>query len=442
MTFADFSGLLSERIDVDPRRVVVIDDDPTGTQTVSGVDVILEPGRAAYERFFAGSARSIYVLSNSRALDRPHAIRLVRTIARELREAAAAAGRSVAIVLRGDSTLRGHVFAEVDAVGAAPCVTLLAPALPEAGRTTVDGIQWLALPGERRIPVADTEFANDPTFGYRSLTIAAWVAEVGCGRSTVVVPLEAIRSVGPAAIRDALLSAPDGTVVVPEAESRQDLVIAAIGLLEAEALGRAVVVRSAGTFAAIRAGLDPHPIDGVAVAPPGRVLTVCGSHTAATTSQLLRLAEASGAAPREVAADAAAGRREDRVAAVADLTAVVRSDLLRDGSAIIATPRANVSGDAFTSVGAPLMQMLVEVVTAVRSDLDGVISKGGITSAEVARRGLGASRARVCGQLAPGVALWDVPSVGRHVPCAIVPGNVGGPETLVDIARAFGVAGC
>lgn len=86
------------------------------------------------------------------------------------------------------------------------------------------------------------------------------------------------------------------------------------------------------------------------------------------------------------------------------------------------------------------MDMVVEATGSVVPSCDGLIAKGGITSAEVVRRALGSSVAHVTGQLAPGVALWDVETrAGRRMPCAIVPGNVGGPETLLDVARMFGV---
>lgn len=100
-------------IAADGRFTVIVDDDPTGTQAVSDVEVILRPGRAAFDA--AAAHRSVFVLSNSRALPEREAAALVG-IARTAQDAARTAGRPLRLVLRGDSTLRGHVFAEVDAV--------------------------------------------------------------------------------------------------------------------------------------------------------------------------------------------------------------------------------------------------------------------------------------------------------------------------------------
>src|SRR4051812_17657673 len=103
-------------IAADVRPKVIIDDDPTGTQAVSDVDVILRPDRAAFDDLFASGRRAAFVLSNSRALSERAAAALVGEIARTATAAARAAGLRATVVLRGDSTLRGHVFAEVDAV--------------------------------------------------------------------------------------------------------------------------------------------------------------------------------------------------------------------------------------------------------------------------------------------------------------------------------------
>ena len=71
---------LDARLHGDGRRVVVLDDDPTGTQTVSGVDVILEPSRARFDAFFASSARALYVLTNTRAMPRETATAYLRGV--------------------------------------------------------------------------------------------------------------------------------------------------------------------------------------------------------------------------------------------------------------------------------------------------------------------------------------------------------------------------
>lgn len=405
------------------RRMVVFDDDPTGTQTVSGVDLILDPSRSLVERFFDSQAHAIYLLTNSRALHVTEAVRhltglrdLVQTVASERRVAWSP-------VLRGDSTLRGHVFEEADVFGAAESVTLLVPAFPEGGRITVGGQQLVEIGGSF-INAADTEFARDSTFGYTSRDLLAWTLERG-HRPAQSVPLEAVRAGGAAAVADALTSAEVGSVVVPDAQTRADLLAIAAGLLKAEAQGIQVVVRSASSFAAIRCGLEGRRIGPVPVARPGRVLIVCGSVTKATNDQLEHLGSSAGPI-FEISSSESSQR----------FLGDVRRRLDETGVAIIATPRQR-RDDADLAEGAAMMLQLSRSVTALGSHIEGVIAKGGITSGRAARA-LGAKIARVEGQLEAGVALWSLELPGdRVLPYAVVPGNVGDSGTLLRTLGHF-----
>jgi uncharacterized protein YgbK (DUF1537 family) len=428
-----------QRLLKDNRRVVILDDDPTGTQTVADVEVIMHPSLDAYRQFFAGPDRAVYVLTNSRSLDREAATSLVARIRDEVKIAAQEAGAGVAFLLRGDSTLRGHVFAEIDvlAAGLENPVSLFVPAFPEGGRATIGGVHYLATT-EGRVPVAQTEFARDTVFGYRSERIVDWVAEVGQGRRAISVPLELLRVEGPAAVTRALLDAPAGFVIVPDAVTRADLEIVAYGLLDAEALGRQVVVRTASTFAAIRAGLHSAHIESVDTVAGGRVLVVCGSHTAASSRQLDRLVERT-LAPVIIPTGRLLSDGPDVI--VPALAESVRGNLEREKFAILATERIRQVQHGDLATGARIMDALTAIVGRVADDCAAIIAKGGTTSAQVATDGLGATQARVRGQLEPGISLWDLTLPGgRRMPYAVTPGNVGNDRTLLHIATQFHAA--
>lgn len=120
----------------------------------------------------------------------------------------------------------------------------------------------------------------------------------------------------------------------------------------------------------------------------------------------------------------------------------LRDDLARDRLAIVATERVRRGEHGTLDDAARVMTGLMRVVLAVAADVDVVVAKGGITSAEVARTGLGGVSAWVRGQIATGVSLWDVAAAdGRVVPQAVVPGNVGDDATLVEVCRFLGLAG-
>lgn len=428
-----------QRLKQDRRRVVVLDDDPTGTQSVANVEVILHPTLPAYQRFFRGTERTVYVLTNTRSFKQAAAVELVRKICVEIQQAASETEAEVSILLRGDSTLRGHVFAEMDVLAEANhnAVLLFVPAFPDGGRVTLDGVHYL-VSATGKIPVAQTEFARDATFGYRSVSMVEWVAERGQGRQALSLPLAQTRSQGAVALTRALLEAPAGMVVVPDAETNEDLEMLVQGLLEAEARGRAIVVRSASPFAALRAGLHPASVQPELTSQKNRVLVVCGSHTEASSQQLARLEKHAGPA-LTIPTDRLLA--EGLALVVSHLADQVEQALTEQRFAILATERLRQARHNDLSIGARVMSALTAIVTRVAQSCDAVIAKGGITSAQVATEGLAATRAYVQGQLEPGVSLWNLTlSTGRTLPYAVIPGNIGHEQTLVHIARRFQAA--
>jgi uncharacterized protein YgbK (DUF1537 family) len=407
-------------IAADDRTKVIVDDDPTGTQAVSDVDVILRPDRAAFDRFFASTRRSTYVLSNSRALPAEEAAALVGEISRTVSAAAEAAGRPMTLILRGDSTLRGHVFAEADAV-APETPMLFVPAFPDGGRFTRDGVHYLRTP-DGAVPVADTEFARDPLFAYRSADFHGWVHEASKGeRHAVTVPLARLRQHGPEAVTEALLGAGPEAVVIPDCVGHVDVLAIATGLVRAQRRGARFVVRSAASLAATLAGLSTRPIEHVDVTPPGRVLIVCGSFTGASTRQLRAL---DGLWRRRVEIPATPHEGDDEL-----LAGALRERLAEDRRAVLSTER--VPGHARVPAAPELlMDGLVATVRRLADDVDLVVAKGGITSARLATDALGATDARVRGQLLPGVAVWKLQTPHGTRPYVIVPGNIGADDTL------------
>ena len=408
----------------DAPRVVVLDDDPTGTQTVSAVDILLRPTRGRLEAFFRSNARALYVLTNTRALERAAAVEHLGRIRDEVDRAAHRMNCRWTPVLRGDSTLRGHVFAETDLFARDGAAILFVPAFPEGGRVTLAGAQHVTIDGDLH-NVADTEFARDPTFAYKSRDLVRWVAETGGGRDATLVPLSELREKGASAVASSLAHARPRTVVIPEATTMEDLQAVAAGYHAALSAGAHVVVRTASSLAAILAGLTPHNIVRVPIAAGGRVLIACGSFTAASAMQVAALT-----ALRVPRVEIGLDRIPRHVASE------VRACLAHDGFAIVTTPPLRVDDGSLAS-GATMMERLADVVRRVRSDVDAVIAKGGITSARLAMA-LGADVARVEGQLAPGVAVWtlNLRNSGR-LPYVVVPGNVGGPTTLVDALAAM-----
>src|SRR5919198_1878260 len=212
-----------------PEKVVVLDDDPTGTQTVHGIPVLTEWSVEALRTELANDLPACFLLTNSRSLPLAAAQALNATIGRHLQEAARAVARRFVVVSRSDSTLRGHFPGEVEALAQALAqdfeAWLLIPFFQEGGRYTIDDIHYVA-EGEWLVPAGETEFARDAVFGYRASDLRQWVAEKTAGRipvqSVASVSLEDIRGGGPEQVTTRLMALTPGCVCVVNAASQRD----------------------------------------------------------------------------------------------------------------------------------------------------------------------------------------------------------------------------
>ncbi len=480
----------------------VLDDDPTGSQAVHGVQVVTAGDDDAYGAALAGPAATCFVLTNTRSLAEPAAAELTAQVARGLIAAAArvaAAGRisgaggvtgrrgRIQLVSRSDSTLRGHLLAEVAAVqearrevsGAGFDAVLLVPAFIEAGRLTAAGIHW-ARTEAGLVPVGETEFARDTAFGYRASDLAAFISEKSGGAISPGevhgISLADIRRGGPDRVAGLLASVTGGAWVVADATEYSDLETIACGVLAAEAAGKSFGFRSGPSFVRALAGLEPRPPLGAAELrtwrpdEAGHGLIVAGSHVAQTSRQLAvlrarcpvidvelsvpailggtggglpRAGGARGGLPRAAEVVTVAARR------VAD--ALSRSDVLLSTSrTVTAAGGAEDNLAAGRAISLALASVVRQAVSPPAAGGHGarpawIVAKGGVTSHDVALHGLRIRRAEVAGQLFPGMISvfrpLDAPAGVIGMPYVVFPGNVGDDGTLAQVAAILNRAG-
>ena len=137
------------------RRIGVLDDDPTGSQTVHDVAVVTVFEADEYAAGLAAPGSTCFILTNTRSLPEDTAVELNSGISASLFALGQSLGGPMEVVSRSDSTLRGHVVAEIAAIDAARSrVTgagfdgvLLIPCFFEAGRFTAGDIHWANVSG-------------------------------------------------------------------------------------------------------------------------------------------------------------------------------------------------------------------------------------------------------------------------------------------------------
>jgi uncharacterized protein YgbK (DUF1537 family) len=431
----------------------VLDDDPTGSQSVHGVQVVTVPDPDACAAALAGPAGTCFVLTNTRSLDEGAAAGRTAVAARGLIAAAAGRGARIQLVSRSDSTLRGHVLAEVAALsatgreagGRGPDAVLLIPAFLEAGRMTVGDIHWAAA-GAGLVPVGDTEFARDAAFGYAASDLKDFLAEKSRGaihRDDVAsISLADIRVGGPDRVRELLAGLRDGAWAVVNAADYADLEAVACGVQLAERAGQRFGFRTGPSFVRALTGIEPAaPLRGRQLWPggrrPGHGLIVVGSHVGQTSRQLAVLRARAGVAAIELSVPAVLA--DPRAAAAAAAHQV--TDALRGSDVLLYTSRALAAGSSPAGSLEIARAVSAAVADAVRQALPArpawILAKGGITAHDVARHGLGIRRAEVAGQLFPGLISvfrpLDAAPGAAGLPYIVFAGNVGDDATLAQV---------
>jgi uncharacterized protein YgbK (DUF1537 family) len=448
---------IRRRVDESGRRVVVLDDDPTGVQSVHGVPVLTTWAVEDLRWALAQPSATFYILTNSRSLPEDEAVSLNREIAHNLSEAAGP-DKDFDVVSRSDSTLRGHYPAETDALAGAlaeggrdPDGLIVCPAFFEAGRITVDDVHWVRQDGEL-VPAGQTEFASDHSFGYSSSDLKAWVEEKTGGRlaarEVLSVGLTDLREGGPGRVAEILDGASGGRALVVNAASYADLEVFVLGLLAAEERGKRFLYRTGPSFVRTRGGITEPKILGAgdlyrSRSPEGHGLILVGSYVPTTTRQLEAALALDGVHGVEMSVPRLLepGERDDELGRVVEEV----NGALDSSEVIVYTSRELVTaGDAERAgptnfeIGASVSGALVEVMRQVDRalPLSFVVAKGGITSSDVATKGLEVRRAEVAGPLLPPgiVPVWVLPDENDFpgLPYVIFPGNVGGPGSLAQ----------
>lgn len=416
-------------------KTIVLDDDPTGTQCASDVTVLLACDTDSIVRVLS-EAESVYIQTNSRALNEFDAVSLANRIKTEGDEASKILNEPIEYVLRGDSTMRGHVFSETAIFLGPNSSILFLPAYPEVGRTTIDGVHYVKIEGVDT-PAHETEFAHDPVFSFTSASMVDFVEEKS-EREGFPISLDSVR-LGVKALADIFTTAPAGSVIVPDAQNDSDIEIIAEAIKLLRHTSAPLVVRSAAPLAALLAGVRSKsmlkgPLMGK---EPFSLLLVAGSHTAGATNQLNDIQSRWGA-PVLINTDRA---MQDPNSAAEDAINKIKVQIADTSFGFVASERNRRPEDNTLQHGEMVMKAIIATVQGVRSLVDVVVAKGGITSAEVARSGIGAKEAWVLGQILPGISAWKLKGAsGREYLYIVVPGNVGNRDTLVQALEIVGMA--
>lgn len=399
---------------IPPSRLVVLDDDPTGIQTVHGCLLITQWDEEHVRIAFEDDVPFFYILTNTRAMTREEAARVTREAMEMVLKVNEDYGYRLIIVSRSDSCLRGHFPLETDVIH--DCLvrhgvtvaskTPFCPAFIEAGRVTIDGVHYMR-DGEKLIPVSETEFARDNVFAYHTSVLRDYIREKGAD--------------------------PDDYDIV-DAQSYEELNAYARHLTsDILPLTSSIVIRSSSSLPKAIAGIPDIPLLDRSILSTLNAqrspLLIVGSHVKKTTRQLECLLAAEGTCGIELDVQRIL---DDPTALMQETQQVIRQVVDEHLTPIVYTSRQEIrldDADQRQHLGQQVSDFLVDIVRQLSFTPSYLVAKGGITSHDILTHGLAIKSARVLGQI-----VSSVPCImTKAFPYIIFPGNVGNEESLREV---------
>ncbi|HZG84295.1 MAG TPA: four-carbon acid sugar kinase family protein [Paenibacillus sp.] len=433
------------------RKIVVLDDDPTGVQTVHGVSVYTDWSLESIEQGFREERSMFFILTNSRGMIASESEAAHREIAENVAQVSKKLDRPFLIVSRGDSTLRGHYPLETETLKNTVEERselrfdgeVILPFFREGGRFTVDNIHYVQY-GDELVPAGATEFAKDRTFGYASSHLGEWVEEKSGGRykaeNATYIALEDLRTVNVDRIVEQLLQVKGFNKVIVNAVDYADVEVFAIALVRAINAGKNFLFRTAAAFTKVIGGIADKPLlrreELIREDRGNGGLVLVGSHVKKTTEQLEELKRCDFI--EFIQLDSHLVVEPEKFAAEVDRVIAEVEKLVAAGKTVtVYTRRERLDlGEGMQEEELKQSVKIADAVTSIVQRLqvrpNYIVAKGGITSSDIGTKGLQVKRATVAGQIKPGIPVWITGDESKFPGIAyiIFPGNVGATTTL------------
>ncbi|BDA70636.1 hypothetical protein RIVM261_061900 [Rivularia sp. IAM M-261] len=428
-----------------PAKIIVLDDDPTGSQTVHSCLLLMRWDVDTLRLGLRDNSPIFFVLTNTRSLTPEAAAKVTKEVCHNLKIAIEAENiQDFLVVSRSDSTLRGHYPIETDVIASelGPFdAHFLVPAFFEGGRITRDSIHYLIIDGVPT-PVHETEFARDSVFAYSYSYLPKYAEE----KTSCKIPADSVERFLLSDIRagskERLMNLHNNQCCVVDGETQADLDKFAQDILSAAGQGKRFLFRSAASILTALTALPPQPIGAqdmaqyVRYGKPGAVIV--GSHVKKTTQQLTKLLQAEGITGIEI--DVASLIDNGNEAGLLSDTLLAVGAVHSEGKTpVIYTSRTELTfSDVKTRLdfGAKVSNLLMDIVRGLPSDIGFLISKGGITSNDVLSSGLALTSARLLGQILAGCSMVITPNDHPrypNLPVVLFPGNVGDDSALATV---------
>lgn len=431
---------------MDKHKYIVLDDDPTGIQTVHDILVLVKYDDDSLIEAFKDDRDMFYISTNSRAFLENETKQYHTVLTNKLIKISRMLGYTFTIISRGDSSLRGHFPLETKTIydvlkenGINIDGEIICPYL-DGIRKTIDDVHYIVDNG--LIPVGESEFAKDKTFSFKSSDLKDYVQEKTNGeyKASSCISISNLDDVD--TIVSKLNSVTNFNKVIVNASCMSDLknFVKAYKKTNKKFIFRcaASLVKELGEISD-RDYLKKEEC----ISEGSGALILAGSHVNKTTSQLAYLEKHLDNYElvefnQHKVLDGTLHQEAIRCAKL------VSEKLKEDKLVVLQTRRQRVDfpdGDK---------DKQLEMAVSISSELTGVlslldikpkflISKGGITSYDCLSIGLSVKKALALGQIEKNVGVVKIldDSSFKNMPVVIFPGNVGSEETLYKVVERF-----
>lgn len=438
------------------KKIIVLDDDPTGVQTVHGISVYTDWSLDSITKGFQEDNSMFFILTNSRGFTAAETAKAHQEIAENIVEAAKKNNREFTIISRGDSTLRGHYPLEtqvlketVEANSAAKFDgEVILPFFKEGGRFTIDNIHYVQY-DEYLVPAGETEFAKDRTFGYTKSHLGEWAEEKSNGEyqaeDMTYISLESLRALDVETIEQQLLKVEQFNKVIVNAVDYVDVKIFTIALIRAMNKGKNFMFRSAAALTKVIGGVSDKDLltreEMMSEDTKNGGVVIIGSHVKKTTEQFEELKKSD--AVEFIEFNVHLVLEPEKFEKELDRVVETTNKLIIEGKNVaVYTRRERLDlGEGKKEEELKLSVKISDAVTSIVKRLEArpsfIIAKGGITSSDVGTNGLEVKRATVAGQIRPGIPVWTTGSESKFpgISYVIFPGNVGTKTDLREVVE-------
>lgn len=449
------NALYQEALGKQNRKIVVLDDDPTGVQTVHDIYVYTSWDEETMKKGFMDENSVFFILTNSRGFTSDYTEKVHEEIGRTLEKVSRETGKDYILISRSDSTMRGHYPLETATLkNTIESISdkkfhgeIIAPFFMEGGRYTIGNVHYVK-EGDELVPAGQTEFAKDKTFGYKSSHIGEYVEEKTKGEfkaeDTTYITLEELRNLDVDGITRKLMEVENFNKVVVNAIDYMDIKVFTVAYINASQKGKNLLFRSAAAVPKVLGGVtDMGLLKKEQLIEKGNEnggIVLIGSHVNKTTQQFEALKDTEK--PMEfiefnqhlVMVENGLEKEVERVINIAE-------ENIKSGKNVVVYTRRE-RFDLDTDDKNKQLEVSVKISDAVTSIIGKlqvkpgfIIAKGGITSSDVGTKALRVKKALVMGQIKPGIPVWMTGEDSKFPQMAyiIFPGNVGEVGTLKEI---------